>query len=273
MSARRSQPRSLITPRSSRRRGVQTATFGLGDGFNEELLQGIAAGGGGHFYFIETAAQIRDFFTSELGEALDVVGRDVRLVLHTPGVRCEPLTAYAAEALGGDRMMVRLGDLVAEQVVDVVLRLKFPTAPPARRSTRSPRSSPVGRRRHATAGVGARDSARFTFAGHGDNDRQARNTAVDRVVAEAYAASARRVAVAANRAGDYRAAQHQLLGTARHIASYAHGDAALLALAEALTNEARHYAAPMPEIDRKRAYAAATSSLKGRDGAGKARRE
>ena len=40
-----------------RARGVSTSTFGVGNDFNEELLQGMAQAGGGHFYDIATAGR------------------------------------------------------------------------------------------------------------------------------------------------------------------------------------------------------------------------
>ena len=60
-----------------RTEGVTTSTFGVGADFDEELLARLATQGGGHFYFIEQARQIPDFFASELGEALEVTARDV----------------------------------------------------------------------------------------------------------------------------------------------------------------------------------------------------
>lgn len=89
-------------------------------------------------------------------------------------------------------------------------------------------------------------------------------------MAEKYASNARRNAVAMNRSGDYQAAERELVGTAKHILGYAHGDAALLALAGGLVTEAKAFSAPMIEMDRKRAYMDATSNLKGRDASGRA---
>jgi hypothetical protein len=62
-----------------RARGVSTSTFGVGNDFDERLLQELADAGGGHFYYIADAPQIRDAITSEVGETLEVVARDVTL--------------------------------------------------------------------------------------------------------------------------------------------------------------------------------------------------
>ncbi|MGQ0714871.1 MAG: vWA domain-containing protein [Gemmatimonadaceae bacterium] len=73
-------------------RGVQTTTFGVGADFDERLLRDMARAGQGHFYFIETAAQIPDLLTSEVGEALDVVARRavLRIAFTTGRVRRMP---------------------------------------------------------------------------------------------------------------------------------------------------------------------------------------
>ena len=70
--------------------GVSTSTFGLGADFDETLLSRLATAGGGHFYFIETPQQIPDFFTSELGEALEIVAPGAELIVRAgPGARVE----------------------------------------------------------------------------------------------------------------------------------------------------------------------------------------
>ena len=43
-----------------RARGVSTSTFGVGNDFDERLLQSLADAGGGHFYYIADAPQIAD---------------------------------------------------------------------------------------------------------------------------------------------------------------------------------------------------------------------
>ncbi|HET9521049.1 MAG TPA: VWA domain-containing protein, partial [Candidatus Limnocylindrales bacterium] len=109
-----------------RARGVSTTTFGVGADFDEALLQGIADAGGGHFYFVRDAATIRDHITSEVGETLEVVARDAAIeVVAAEGVEIEAISPQPTQRRG-TRTVVSLGDLVAEQVLDVVLRVTFP---------------------------------------------------------------------------------------------------------------------------------------------------
>ena len=74
---------------------MSTTTFGVGQDFDEVLLQAMADAGGGHFYFIADAAGIRDYVTSEVGETLEVVARDVSLEVDAPdGVQVESLSPF-----------------------------------------------------------------------------------------------------------------------------------------------------------------------------------
>ena len=109
-----------------RARGVSTTTFGVGNDFDERLLQAMADAGGGHFYYIADAAQIRDHIASEVGETLEVVARDVELELVAgEGVQVEAISPHPVQPRGS-RSVIGLGDLVADQALEVVLRLTFP---------------------------------------------------------------------------------------------------------------------------------------------------
>ena len=233
-----------------RTRGIQTTTFGVGADFDEVLLQAMANAGGGNFYYIADQRQITDYITSEVGEALDVVARDVTLEVVTPeGVAVESLTPFPFEQRGG-RTSVSLGSLVAEQVVQVVLRLNFPLGE-------------VGRETGAVLAVGDDESASisWTYADSKTNDGQERDAEVDRAVAGVFASRARQEATALNRAGNFPAAQAALAGVAKRIRSYAGRDSVMRGILHELEAEAAQVAAPMPAMALKemhfRAYASA----------------
>ncbi|MGH3054263.1 MAG: vWA domain-containing protein, partial [Gaiellaceae bacterium] len=107
-------------------RGVLTSTFGVGADFNQILLQGMADAGGGHFYFVEDASQIEDLLTSEVGEALETVARDVRIsVEHGSEVQVRLLDAFRDEIIG-PRVVTRLGALTSEQLIELVYEVVLP---------------------------------------------------------------------------------------------------------------------------------------------------
>ncbi len=256
--------------RALRQRGVVTTTFGLGRGFDEMLLDGMARAGGGAFYFIEDAAQIQDFFGSELGEALQVVAPDTRLRVQAP-------SGVWVTALGGQEPRVdpasgalefRLGDLASRQQLDVVLRLSF-------KAPKADAQASLDITLSDAQGVFT-DSppAQVTFsaADRDANRAQQRNREVDRAVALQYAAQARYDAGALNRRGDYVAAAECLERVARRIGPYAGDDLELLSLVESLRRDAVDYGRRMGELDRKRRHFGASSSLRSRDARGRARR-
>src|SRR4051794_7776305 len=235
-----------------RQRGVSTTTFGVGNDFDEVLLQGMATAGGGNFYYISDQRQIVDYITSEVGEALDVVARDVKLEVVTPeGVTVESLSEFPFVSRDG-RTLVSLGALVAEQVVEVVLRLNFPYGE-------------VGRETGAVISV-ADESVPLTweYADSQTNDLQPREIDVDRAVARVFAARARQEATALNRAGDFGQANGRLAAVAKRIRSYAGRDPHMRAIVAELERDAIEVAAPMAASTLKEMHFASYNVAKSR---------
>jgi Ca-activated chloride channel family protein len=249
-----------------RTRGVSTTTFGVGADFDEVLLQAIASAGGGHFYFIATAASIRDHISSEVGETLEVVARGVTLEISAPeGVRVESLSPYPVRD-GHGRTEVTLGDLTSEERVEVILRLNFPYGE-------------LGRTTGAMFALSDRDGVvrgeaklGWAYADDQSNDHQERDRVVDRAVARIFAARARQEAVGRNRAGDFDGARHLVEATARRIRGYAGRDAELRAILGELEGALHELAAPMMEMNRKQMYANSSYQLRSRMPDGKARK-
>jgi len=237
-----------------RRRGITTSTFGVGTDFDESLLQAMADSGGGHFYFVGDMAQMRDHITSEVGETLEVVAREVVLELTLPeSVRVDPLSPFRVEQSPG-RARVYLGDMLSGQVLSVVLRVIFDFGE-------------VGREVGVIVRVGDRDRAfemavptpepvtlAWQYADHAANDAQPRDRGVDRAVARLFAERARQEAVNLNREGRYHEAADRLARVRTRIEEYAGEDIELREVAHDLHAEAPAYAAPMPEMDRKQRH-------------------
>lgn len=249
-----------------RARGVSTSTFGVGNDFDERLLQDLADRGGGHFYYIADAPQIRDAITSEVGETLEVVARDVSVGLTArDDIRIEPISSYEA-TVRGDRTAISLGDLGSEQVVEVVVRLSFPFGDIGRETgvtvALTDRDGTFAR-----GGAGDTDPIRLTwaYADHLANDTQTRDREVDAAVARQFAARARQEAVARNRGGDFTGARRILEATADRIRTYAGEDEEMGSLVDALAHERVAFAAPMPEQVRKQAHYASANLLRSRD--------
>ncbi|MDQ3938583.1 MAG: VWA domain-containing protein [Chloroflexota bacterium] len=251
-----------------RARGVSTTTFGVGQDFDEVLLQAMSTAGGGNFYFIAGAAAIADYVTSEVGETLEVVACDVTMEVTAPeSVSVESLSPFPFERRGG-RTSVTLGSLVAEQAVQVVLRLNFPLGE-------------IGRETVAQVGLSDRDrvleavKARvaWEYADGPTNDMQERDREVDRAVARIFAARARQEATGLNRAGHFPAAAAALSGVAKRIRGYAGHDAELRAVVAELEHDAATVAAPMPAMALKQMHFESYASARMRTVEGKAMKD
>ncbi len=252
-----------------RERGVSTSTFGVGNDFDERLLQEMADAGGGHFYYIADAPQIADAITSEVGETLQIVAREVFLEVSTrEEIKIEAITPNKV-TVSGNRTMVALGDLGAEQAVDVVLRLTFPYGEPGQEA-----GAIIGLVDRdgvfEDRGTAARSSrVEWTYATHAANDAESRDVEVDRQVARIFAARARQAAVALNRAGRYDEARQLLRATRHRIRDYAGRDAELNQILESLREDEGVFAAAMAEPERKVRHYASANLARCRDEQGR----
>ena len=256
-----------------RRRGVTTSTFGVGTDFDEALLQGMADTGGGHFYFIGDVTQMRDHITSEVGDTLETVAREVVLELTLPAsVRVDSLSPFRVEQRGG-RALVFLGDMVSGQVLSLVLRMTFDYGEVGHEvgvAVRvSDRDGAFDRARPALDAI----TVAWTYADHPANDAQPRDRDVDRVVARLFAERVKQEAVHLNREGRYDEARSAIEGVRRRIAAYAGSDTELRGIAQELHAEVPAYSAPMPELARKQRYYASSQVSRMRTVEGKPIRE
>jgi Ca-activated chloride channel family protein len=254
-----------------RARGVNTTTFGVGADFDEGLLQSMADAGGGHFYYIADAAQIRDHIASEVGETLEVVARDVEIgIVAGEGVAVEAISPQPLTPRGS-RSSIVLGDLVADQVVDVVVRFTFPYGQIGRETGVI---IDVSDRDRVFEAAGLRDARwSWTYADHAANDAQPHDQDVDRAVASQFAARARQQAVALNKAGDYVGARRALRSTASRIGSYAGRDRAMRTLMDELAEDSHQVAAAMPAASLKQMYFDSANVARSRDASGRSRKE
>ena len=120
------QEQLVMEAKELRRRGISTTTFGVGHDFNQFLLQGIADGAGGHFYFIDKPNQIPNYFQGELGELLTTVARELTLdISMSAGIEVDVLNDTIREHTGRT-LRLFLGDAYAGETRHLALKLKLP---------------------------------------------------------------------------------------------------------------------------------------------------
>lgn len=109
-----------------RRRGVLTSALGIGDGYDEHLLSGMAEHGGGRLHDAERVDEISSVLHGEIDDIMSTVVENARLALTFPSdVRVEVLGAVSQEK-GASVLHVNLGPL--QQGIErlVVFRVTCP---------------------------------------------------------------------------------------------------------------------------------------------------
>ncbi len=108
------------------RRGVSTSTFGVGQGFNEHLLEAMSNQGGGNFYYIETPTEIPALFQREFKELAAVTAREVEIVLKFPAhVHLQVLGGWVTEFSEG-HLRISLGNLYSSQTQELYIKVLTP---------------------------------------------------------------------------------------------------------------------------------------------------
>lgn len=249
--------------------GVPTSTFGVGTDFDEALLQSLADAGGGHFYYIEHPNQIPDYITSELGELLETVAREVVIdVKHAPVVGIEPLSPIVAKAAVPGELKILVGDLVAGQDVELVLRVSFP---PVDTGVKTSAFFTVSDRDQVLKADGA--SIDWESADAATVDAEKPNEEVLKAVVRLNAAAARQEAVRLNRAGNYGAAVSQMQAAFLDVQAYATDDPAMQSLAAELHEESATLSSFTSELNRKGVHFRGSNMARSRDVTGRARRD
>lgn len=253
---------------SLRAQGITTSTFGLGADFDEALLSRLATAGGGRFYFIEQASQIPDFFTSELGEALEVVARDATFdITSKDGVQCTLVNDRSVEAIPGG-IRVRLGDLVADQEVTFVIAVRI-MSPPA-----------LGAGVEVTCRLSDADGALFNqpmfvdwaVVPDADDAAQPVNQDVVHAFAEALTTQALAQALEHNRHGRYDEARRVLDEAIRLLQRLGDSDEAVALLLAHLARDRDELAHALQPMALKRRHFANYTVSESRMADGKARR-
>jgi Ca-activated chloride channel family protein len=119
-----------------RRRGIATTTVGVGAGFDEFLLSGMAEAGGGAFQYIAEPGELRAFFEREIGDLLEVVAIQPRLRLDLPyGMQARLINAFPSHR-NGSIVDVDLRDFAQRD--EVALVFEVTVAPGAEGSALTP---------------------------------------------------------------------------------------------------------------------------------------
>jgi len=107
-------------------RGVSTSTFGVGQGFNEHLLEAVANKGDGNFYYIETPSEIPGLFQQEFTELSTVTASEVQIIIEfPPSINLQILGGWTVDLTNG-RSSISVGNLFSGQSKEIYARLLTP---------------------------------------------------------------------------------------------------------------------------------------------------
>jgi Ca-activated chloride channel family protein len=107
-------------------RGVATSTFGVGEDFNEHLLEHMANQGGGRFYYIDHPQTIPAIFEQEFRELASITARNVEVRLDIPaGVAVQVMGSWRMEN-ANNQLHIWLGDVAEAQRREVYVKCLTP---------------------------------------------------------------------------------------------------------------------------------------------------
>lgn len=244
-----------------RQLGVITSTFGLGDHYHEELLGLLADAGGGAFHDIAQAASIPAIIGRELGDALAVVCADtqVRLSWQAP-LQVAVLGPWRSDE-AGQALTLYLGDLVSEQVLDLLVAIDFP---PGTLNSDCALQVAVSDGARPLAGA----SYRWTWVDSQTRRSQPRQAEVVRRVGDYWAQQARQDATMLNREDDLKGARATLRAAAARIQAYGGDDPALINQAALLRAEVETFRDKLDPRALKERFYASSNALRGRQADG-----
>jgi Ca-activated chloride channel family protein len=111
---------------SLKKEGISVTTWGLGNGYNEDLMDQLAQRSDGNHTFIESPQQLAGIFEAEFGDILSVVAQEVSIeVKCAPGIR--PVKVLNREAeISGQRIMTQLNQLYSRQEKYILVEVEVP---------------------------------------------------------------------------------------------------------------------------------------------------
>jgi len=109
---------------------VRISTIGVGSDYNEDLMLGVATDSGGAYYFIDEPRKIASIFQEELQGLMDVVARDIQVVITLPeGVRFRRSLDRAEDVKQeGRTITLTIPEVAAKQSCQLLLELELDAA-------------------------------------------------------------------------------------------------------------------------------------------------
>lgn len=218
---------------------ISVTTVGVGMDYNEDLMTRLSERSDGNTYFVESSQDLPRIFAAELGDVLNVVARNVKVMIECPG-DVKPLRIIGRDGrIRGRQVELGLNQLYGNQAKYVLVELALPPGQEGRKMevarVNVTYEDPVTKR-YETAS--ARGVAGFT------RDRQvvekSTNVGVQKDVQLNYSAIAQEQAIDFADEGQTDAAYRELKKSAVELKAFGarHQDAEMLEKAEEMEDRA-----------------------------------
>jgi Ca-activated chloride channel family protein len=195
--------------RDAARHGIAVSTFGLGLGYDEDLLTALSQASDGNHAFIRDAGDIARILDRELGDALAVAARDIVIEIRlADGVRYRRCLDREIE-VNGNTLRLRLNQLASGQEKQLLVEVEAPEA--AVGANQSLASVEVnGADAEGQAAPAARQDLAVRYTDDAKDADRSRNADVVAETVKAQANEAREMAVQLRDAGKKEEAQQVL---------------------------------------------------------------
>jgi Ca-activated chloride channel homolog len=208
------EPSTLIElARTARAMGITTTTVGIGEGYDDALLRGMADAGGGNAWYIEDVDQSEDVLAEELGSLLSVSAQGLAVTLAlSNAVRISVVHSDWPMVPTAGGMRFDLGDLYAAEPKPLLLELFVPQDKLAGLAQSPTAIATLTVSADVLTAQGGVEHRTIQLPLAASLDEQHRmEPEVERAVLLARAAKAREDAVRQQREGDVQAAEQSML--------------------------------------------------------------
>jgi Ca-activated chloride channel family protein len=111
---------------SLNKEGISVTTWGLGEGYNEDLMVQLAQRSDGNHTFIESPEQLAGIFKAEFGDILSVVAQEVSVEIRcAPGIRPVKMINRDAE-ISGQKVFSQFNQIYSNQEKYILLEVEVP---------------------------------------------------------------------------------------------------------------------------------------------------
>jgi Ca-activated chloride channel homolog len=105
-------------------KGVSVTTIGLGDAYNEDLMQRLASASDGNHAFAKEPEDLLKFFNAEFGDAMSIAAQDITITIEVnANFKAKRVLSRDAE-INGQKINVRLNNLQSDNERYVVIELE-----------------------------------------------------------------------------------------------------------------------------------------------------